>query len=521
MRAFLFILSFLFFACTSNRYDARLVQADSLQEKDRDSAAFEQLKRIGVKELSERDKAFYYMLSTFVRYKLYIPLNDSTINNSIDYYMREGDDEMLSRAYLYKACSLAERNDFSPMVYYLKKAEYSAKRTDNVDVKLRIMAMMSIINMNTNNYQKAKEYVDLMFPLAKQSDNKRWLGLCYEYMAFLSEKETIEEELYYYRKAEGFVDCLKKEEQAGLYNNMSIVYSKMGNAQKAETLLLRSLYIYPSAHAYGTLAELYTTQNRLQEARELWNKALKTKDVRLRSTFLQPYAAWLHKIGDEDEAWSLAMKIPFVKDSLMRVQQTEMVKENQEVQDRLKRELEHRQKIMVLCFVIVLLIMCAALTYIVLELKMVRQKKVLAEDRNRINELQATIEVLTQKEGENSEKLKRARKQMEKMRENLAQKTALGKKLYEEIFEQGGKTSKWFKKDFEAFCEYYRTIDPEFFVMLESTYDRLTPRQVFIMVLDHKNYTEEQILEIMCMSDGTLRTNRSRIAARYIPLDDK
>ena len=135
--------------------------------------------------------------------------------------------------------------------------------------------------------------------------------------------------------------------------------------------------------------------------------------------------------------------------------------------------------------------------------------------------MQATIEVLTQKEGENSEKLKRARKQMEKMRENLAQKTALGKKLYEEIFEQGGKTSKWFKKDFEAFCEYYRTIDPEFFVMLESTYERLTPRQVFIMILDHKNYTEEQILEIMCMSEGTLRTNRSRIAARYIPLDDK
>ena len=101
----------------------------------------------------------------------------------------------------------------------------------------------------------------------------------------------------------------------------------------------------------------------------------------------------------------------------------------------LKRELEHRQKIVVLCFVIVLLIMCAALTYIVLELKMVRQKKVLAEDRNRINELQATIEDLSQKEGENSEKLKRARKQMEKMRENLAQKTALGKKLYEEIFE--------------------------------------------------------------------------------------
>ncbi|MBO5583002.1 MAG: tetratricopeptide repeat protein [Prevotella sp.] len=340
-------------------------------------------------------------------------------------------------------------------------------------------------------------------------------------MAFLSEKETKEKELYYYRIAEKYVGCLKKEEQAGLYNNMSIVYSKMGNTQKAETLLLRSLHIYPSAHAYGILAELYTTQNRLQEARELWNKALNTKDKRLRSTFLQPYAAWLHKIGDEDEAWGLAMKIPFVKDSLMLVQQTEMVKENQEVQDRLKRELEHRQKIMVLCFVIVLLIMCAALTYIVLELKMVRQKKVLAEDRNRINELQATIEVLTQKEGENSEKLKRARKQMEKMRENLAQKTALGKKLYEEILEQGGKTSKWFKKDFEAFCEYYRTIDPEFFVMLESTYDRLTPRQVFIKILDHKNYTEEQILEIMCMSEGTLRTNRSRIAARYIPLDDK
>ena len=38
---------------------------------------------------------------------------------------------------------------------------------------------------------------------------------------------------------------------------------------------------------------------------------------------------------------------------------------------------------------------------------------------------------------------------------------------------------------------------------------------------DSGTILEEQILEIMCMSEGTLRTNRSRIAARYIPLDDK
>lgn len=521
MRAFLFILSFLFFACTSNRYDARLLQADSLQEADRDSVAFEQLKRIDIKSLTERDKAFYYMLNTFVRYKLYIPINDSTINNSIDYYMRNGDDEMLSRAYLYKACSLVEKNDLPQIATFLKKAEVVASNTDNIGLKLRIKAMMFIVNRKTNNNQKAKEYAESMLPLARQLGNKRWLGLAYAYLTLVNANSNKEKELYYYKMFEKYVPYLKKKEQADYYNNISLVYRDMGKGDEAETSLLKSINIYPQHRSYGTLAELYTTQNRLQEARELWNKALNTKDKRLRSTFLQPYAAWLHKIGDEDEAWSLAMKIPFVKDSLMRVQQTEMVKENQERQDRLKRELEHRQKIMVLCFVIVLLIMCAALTYIVLELKMVRQKKVLAEDRNRINELQATIEDLSQKEDENSEKLKRARKQMEKMRENLAQKTALGKKLYEEIFEQGGKTSKWFKKDFEAFCEYYRTIDSEFFVMLESTYDRLTPRQVFIMILDHKNYTEEQILEIMCMSEGTLRTNRSRIAARYIPLDDK
>ena len=199
MRAFLFILSFLFFACTSNRYDARLLQVDSLQEKDRDSAAFEQLKRIGVKELSERDKAFYYMLNTFVRYKLYIPINDSTINNSIDYYMRDGDDEMLSRAYLYKACSLVEKNDLPQIATFLKKAEVVASNTDNIGLELRIKAMMFIVNRKTNNNQKAKEYAESMLPLARQLGNKRWLGLAYAYLTLVNANSNKEKELYYYK----------------------------------------------------------------------------------------------------------------------------------------------------------------------------------------------------------------------------------------------------------------------------------------------------------------------------------
>lgn len=97
------------------------------------------------------------------------------------------------------------------------------------------------------------------------------------------------------------------------------------------------------------------------------------------------------------------------------------------------------------------------------------------------------------------------RQQMEKL--------ALGKKLYCEI-EDGGTTATWDKRNFEEYNEYYKLIDSSFLMSLENEFYALTPQNVFYEILCHKQIPEEEILRILCKTNGALRTMKSRIKQR-------
>ena len=110
------------------------------------------------------------------------------------------------------------------------------------------------------------------------------------------------------------------------------------------------------------------------------------------------------------------------------------------------------------------------------------------------------------------EELYRKRKNfLEKHRENLSE----GHKLYIDVME--GKTiALWRKKEFENFIEYYRLINMSYVDALEVEYDSLSPKNQFFLIMEHIGKSDKEIMRIMGLADGSIRSIRSRINKRRI-----
>ncbi len=103
----LVVLVFVLGGChgQSNRYDPRLIAADSVLRMNNPDSALRLLDAIdGAKLSSAGDRAYHALLLTQAQYRCYVDItSDSMINVALDYYKQhEGEQEKLTRAYIYK-----------------------------------------------------------------------------------------------------------------------------------------------------------------------------------------------------------------------------------------------------------------------------------------------------------------------------------------------------------------------------------------------------------------------------------
>ena len=78
---------------------------------------------------------------------------------------------------------------------------------------------------------------------------------------------------------------------------------------------------------------------------------------------------------------------------------------------------------------------------------------------------------------------------------------------------QGSSISDWKKAEQQAFLDYYLHIDFSFLSSLEA-YDSLSPREKVYLVLIHEGMEEEQVKNMMGLSDTSMRVLKSRIKSK-------
>ena len=117
-------------------YDSRLSVADSLMQSDPDSA-LAIVEGLPLSELSTAgDSAYHDLLLTQARYRCYvIATSDSAINRALAYYRaHSGEQEKLTRAYIYKGAVMEELGHPDSAMIYYKHAETTAAPDDNFNL---------------------------------------------------------------------------------------------------------------------------------------------------------------------------------------------------------------------------------------------------------------------------------------------------------------------------------------------------------------------------------------------------
>lgn len=90
----------------------------------------------------------------------------------------------------------------------------------------------------------------------------------------------------------------------------------------------------------------------------------------------------------------------------------------------------------------------------------------------------------------------------------------LGRRRYMDI-QNGKSTVTWDKNDFTAFAEYYKIIDIDLMHSLEEDYDSLTDKNKALIIFENMGLTNDHIAMIMGVSQGAIRTARSRIEKKH------
>ena len=131
----------------SARYDSQLVAIDSILKRNDPDSALLLLTAIDARQLSTAgDRAYHALLLTQAQYRCYADItSDSTINVALDYYKRhDGEQEKLTRSYIYKGAVTEVLGNPSLAMTYYKRAANEAAPDDHFNLGYANMRIGSL-----------------------------------------------------------------------------------------------------------------------------------------------------------------------------------------------------------------------------------------------------------------------------------------------------------------------------------------------------------------------------------------
>ena len=219
-----------------------------------------------------------------------------------------------------------------------------------------------------------------------------------------------------------------------------------------------------------------------------------------------------------------------LKDSVNKLRQENNVRELQkefDANETIIAQQEHIRNMMwVICFGLIVIGLMILIGWLYVRN---RRLKILAERLDRTQKMQqyqATINLLRENEQKaqstisnmvksdntNQRTIERLNNKLKKMQEQTIEDERKACLLYKSAM-QGSSIRGWKKAEQQAFLDYYFHIDFSFLSSLD-TYDSLSPREKVYLVLIHEGMEEEQVKNMMGISDTSMRVLKSRIKSK-------
>ena len=510
----LLILSTITSGCKNGGDTYKLMErADSLVAKEQEDSALYMLASIDTTALKyAKDKAYYNLLRTCARYRRRYPISSTrNIDYSVDYYRKSNDARKLARALYYKGMVAYELGDTETAITCLKEAEHIEDKSENSDILNYIYINLANINLHTSNYNTALQYAKISLETAKRRKDKSIVCLSLDKIsAIFSSKEQHDSALFYTIKAIPYIKYLTKEEKVSALANIAASYFNQGQVTEAERYIKQSMAVEPTPYAYYILGSIYIEQGKSAEATALWDKAMRTGSPEIRAEAMLWTADMKKEAGEYREAAELLAKAEALDDSISKRKETESALRLQALTERAEAERKAGNRLT--AAIIIMLAIAAMLITLAIRLhkKMNMTKKQLSYIEELTGKYLQKINELNASKAENEKEINSLNRKITTLREKRAAIIGHGRKRYEEI-QEGGTVTAWKKEDFEAAIEYCRTIMPETVNGIENSHKRLTPYNVFFLLLPHIGIADDDIPHAMNMTRGAARTMKYRL----------
>lgn len=476
-------------------------------------SAQKEMNRIDTNSLSPYEYSLFNFQDIIIKYKRYEPSPDTmSLNNCINLFEEYGDERNLCRGLAYKAGMLVEMDKFDKAIFYLKEAEKLVGRTGDKETEMRIYSLISHINIVSANMTSAMNYADRMIGIAYETGNKRWLargldekGIVYGHLG------CMDSSAYYEKAAIPYLAYLPKQERTQVLNNIALAYSYEHKYDSAEIFFHKSLKTFPMPHVYGNLAVLKMDNNIEDSVEEMFRESFKTKDLGVRIYLMTKFSEWLQKHKRFEEATAYGLDIKKLYDSLAVTRGTERVKGIQEKYDKqvMREQSSNREVRWLIVVTLTLLLMLAV--YLYYRKTVLKGCTTIAQMNEKVVELEQTLDKLRQERRDDEREAKELRKRAEKLKKEMGDILSRGKQRFEGLTEHDETVVRWHKNDFVDAIEYYSMQKPLAMKYIEDTYKGLSATQILYLQLRDYGLDDQKIKHIFGLSDGAMRTMKSRI----------
>lgn len=509
------ILSVLILTNCSNDNDTheKLSEIERLLEKEKYELAMNNLSDINANRLNNENKAYYDLLMTQANFCLDKQTDsDSLINESIRFYEESNNNILLAKAYYYKGIICYQRGNKSEGINLIKKAEHLSNGTSDLNFITKIYINLSFINIDTGNYQTGLSYAKKALQTAQKAKNKILIALSMNKInAAFNCMGKIDSCLVYSQKTIPYIKYLNKNDKLEVLTNISIGFVNKGMYDEAIFYAKKSLEIKPNAHAYYIIGSIYFERGENQKAWQLLNDALNTNGLELKAEVLLWMADLKKEEGKYKEASELEERALATKDSIKTKQQTEHMLSLQNNAERKAADEQAQNRLVIAISAVMVVAAAVMISMLAYNRRRRNATKRQIEDISRTTEqYRQKISELDKEKDKNEKEIEKLNKKIDSLKERRMTILGHGRMLYDEL-EKGGKTITWKKDDYEAVIEYYRTIDPKTIESIERNYKKLTPYNIFLLIMINNGKSNDEIMQTTGISYSALRTMKHRI----------
>lgn len=494
-------------------HNGALTQVDSLLTEGAVDTAYARLENILPSGLrSADDSAYYFLLYSQAAYRLYKPVS---YMDKLDYCIRHysqtsAEKEKLATAYYYKGMTLYDGGNVRDGIFFLKNAEYIANGMENMELRHKVYESLVVVNEEADEINTAMDYARKSLAVSVKAGKLNWQAHAYNNMAVIHNRMGDSDSAsFYIKRCMSQLKHIPQKDRIFIMNNIG-VYLMHTDVKLAKQYFLHIIKTYPIEEAYENLANICIREDKLDQAEWLLGKALATNDLQVKSEVLATLQQLQRKKKEYEKALATTDRLISIKDTMLEIRNSNNVKAMQAEFDNAKsHELYERQITLGICLIVGMFLVLTII-FFYSRYKTYKTKAAITKDQMLIKNYERQVADLQRLGNDKEKEIELINRRKEKLLDKHRDTLNRGYTLFSEIME-GKTTVLWKKHDFESVIEYYRLVDIEYVDVIENSYDGLSPKYMFCLILEHTGKTDQEIMQIMGLAEVSLRSVRSRI----------